>query len=225
MNNDALWRGASHITLALFTIGREPKTESDIADAPSLPPIYPYGGLHTSSPASPHISNMPTAMNAVPEPLRLAASAANELQSIMPVSTLPVDHELPASAPGVPEHLFHAHGRLGGLSSVQAGSIDPSLQDHTRELSAAPSVGQELASQMAPTYAVPAGVNTTTPTQTHFTSGFSVNQKPIKPKVRGRFSDSRRKEVQDVRKKGACIRCRMLKKPVGSRSNLNITLS
>ena len=35
-------------------------------------------------------------------------------------------------------------------------------------------------------------------------------------KVRGKFTDSRRKEVQEVRKKGACIRCRMLRKTAGS---------
>jgi hypothetical protein len=33
-------------------------------------------------------------------------------------------------------------------------------------------------------------------------------------KIRGKFSDTRRKEVQEVRKKGACIRCRMLRKTV-----------
>ncbi|KAL8929935.1 MAG: hypothetical protein Q9208_001079 [Pyrenodesmia sp. 3 TL-2023] len=31
-------------------------------------------------------------------------------------------------------------------------------------------------------------------------------------KVRGKFTDSRRQEVQNIRKKGACIRCRMLRK-------------
>ena len=33
-------------------------------------------------------------------------------------------------------------------------------------------------------------------------------------KARGKFSDSRRQEVQNIRKKGACIRCRMLRKTV-----------
>ncbi|KAK4560412.1 hypothetical protein LTR86_005608 [Recurvomyces mirabilis] len=33
-----------------------------------------------------------------------------------------------------------------------------------------------------------------------------------KPWVRGKFSDMRRKEVQGMRKQGACLRCRMLKK-------------
>ena len=33
-------------------------------------------------------------------------------------------------------------------------------------------------------------------------------------KVRGKFTDTRRQEVQEIRKKGACIRCRMLRKTV-----------
>ena len=42
----------------------------------------------------------------------------------------------------------------------------------------------------------------------------SSNRYSRKHKVRGKFSDSRRKEVQEVRKRGACIRCRMLRKTV-----------
>lgn len=38
--------------------------------------------------------------------------------------------------------------------------------------------------------------------------------KTSKSKARCKFSDERRKEVQEVRRQGACIRCRMLKKPV-----------
>ncbi|RDW91063.1 hypothetical protein BP5796_02228 [Coleophoma crateriformis] len=48
---------------------------------------------------------------------------------------------------------------------------------------------------------------------TEFSAEWGDGQKPNRPKVRGRFTPSRRKEVQEVRKKGACIRCRMLKKP------------
>lgn len=33
-------------------------------------------------------------------------------------------------------------------------------------------------------------------------------------RIRGKFSDSRRQEVRSIRKKGACIRCRMLRKTV-----------
>lgn len=42
--------------------------------------------------------------------------------------------------------------------------------------------------------------------------GFGIPQRPTQKKIRGRFDDSRRKEVAGVRKSGACIRCRMLKK-------------
>lgn len=35
-------------------------------------------------------------------------------------------------------------------------------------------------------------------------------------KVRGKFSDSRREEVRSMRQRGACIRCRMLRKTVYS---------
>lgn len=42
---------------------------------------------------------------------------------------------------------------------------------------------------------------------------FDVGSDRRKQKPRGRFSEPRRKEVQQMRKLGACIRCRMLKKP------------
>jgi hypothetical protein len=51
------------------------------------------------------------------------------------------------------------------------------------------------------------------PMTTEFSAEYGNGQKANKPKVRGRFSAGRRKEVQEVRKMGACLRCRMLKKP------------
>jgi hypothetical protein len=48
---------------------------------------------------------------------------------------------------------------------------------------------------------------------TEFRADNGNGQKSVKPKVRGRFTPGRRKEVLEVRKRGACIRCRMLKKP------------
>jgi len=43
--------------------------------------------------------------------------------------------------------------------------------------------------------------------------GFGLLGKHARKTARSHFSDTRRKEVQDIRKRGACIRCRMLKKP------------
>lgn len=45
------------------------------------------------------------------------------------------------------------------------------------------------------------------------TSVFGLPQKLSRSKARSRFTDNRRKEVQEIRKRGACMRCRMLKKP------------
>jgi hypothetical protein len=55
------------------------------------------------------------------------------------------------------------------------------------------------------------GINSSMTTE--FSAEYGNDQKPNRPKVRGRFTPARRREVQEVRKRGACIRCRMLKKP------------
>jgi hypothetical protein len=44
-------------------------------------------------------------------------------------------------------------------------------------------------------------------------TGFGTLPKGAKQKTRAHFNDARRKEVQEIRKRGACLRCRMLKKP------------
>jgi hypothetical protein len=42
---------------------------------------------------------------------------------------------------------------------------------------------------------------------------FGTAHKSDRNNARARFTDTRRKEVQEIRKRGACMRCRMLKKP------------
>lgn len=44
-------------------------------------------------------------------------------------------------------------------------------------------------------------------------AGYGILSSSTKHKARGRFNDVRRKEVGEIRKQGACLRCRMLKKP------------
>ncbi|KFY58586.1 hypothetical protein V497_04769 [Pseudogymnoascus sp. VKM F-4516 (FW-969)] len=56
---------------------------------------------------------------------------------------------------------------------------------------------------------------------TEFSAEYGNGQRANKPKVRGRFTPNRRKEVQEVRKRGACIRCRMLKKPCSGETPCN----
>ncbi|KAF2496347.1 hypothetical protein BU16DRAFT_509318 [Lophium mytilinum] len=186
---------------------------NDTSAAPPLPSIYQYGSLHSPS-GSPHIGGLPTphtsgslAAHLVPS-LVITASAANELSNLLPQNGLTMEPELGVPNEGITDKYFHnTHGR-SPWASLQSNSIDPMLQDNGRDHSMPP----EGFASRAPTYPRPIAMNPNT-TQTHFTTDFSMNQKPSKPKVRGRFTDSRRKEVQEVRKRGACIRCRMLKKP------------
>lgn len=84
-----------------------------------------------------------------------------------------------------------------------------SLQEHDPSLTAA--------TQRAASYPRPIAMNPNTQAK-GFVNEFGNSTKPTKPKVRGRFTAERRREVQEVRKRGACIRCRMLKKPVSSYS-------
>ena len=51
------------------------------------------------------------------------------------------------------------------------------------------------------------------PLTTQFSAEYGSGAKTSKPKPRSRFNQDRRKEVQVLRQMGACIRCRMLKKP------------
>lgn len=80
-----------------------------------------------------------------------------------------------------------------------------SLQEHDPSLTAA--------TQRAASFPRPIAMNPSSQAK-GFVNEFGNSTKPSKPKVRGRFSATRRREVQEVRKRGACIRCRMLKKPV-----------
>lgn len=80
-----------------------------------------------------------------------------------------------------------------------------SLQEHDPSLTAA--------TQRAASFPRPIAMNPNSQAK-GFVNEFGNSTKPTKPKVRGRFSAARRREVQEVRKRGACIRCRMLKKPV-----------
>ena len=139
--------------------------------------------------------------------LVMTASAANELQSSMlPLANgLQMEHELGVPNSSITDKYFHSSPSRSQWQAIPPNPIDPLLQDHNRD---------QVLSRVHPR---PIAINPNG-TQTHFTTDFSVSQKPVKPKVRGRFSDSRRKEVQEVRKRGACIRCRMLKKPCSGES-------
>ncbi|KAH7130763.1 hypothetical protein B0J11DRAFT_549003 [Dendryphion nanum] len=187
----------------------------DISSGPALPSIYQFNGPLSHSPTgSPHIQNLPlsnaTSIAQMVPSLVMAASQANELSNMLPLANnLTMEPELNMqSGTGISDKFFHSNGRAA-WPHVGSSSIDPMLHDHNRDqmMGRDENMNKSMSHHPRPIAMNPNG------SQTHFTTDFSMNQKPSKPKVRGRFSDTRRKEVQEVRKRGACIRCRMLKKP------------
>lgn len=180
----------------------------DMSNAPAMPAMYQFNGpLHHSPTTSPHLGSMPlsssTSMAQMVPSLVMAASAANEL---MPLTNgLNMEPEMNLS--DMHDRFFHPQGR-GQWPNIQSSPLDPVLQE-----------GKEEQHSKGTSHPRPIAMNPNI--QHQFTQDFSVTSKPAKPKVRGRFSDSRRKEVQEVRKRGACIRCRMLKKPCSGENPCN----
>ncbi|KAJ9647753.1 hypothetical protein H2199_001527 [Coniosporium tulheliwenetii] len=206
------------------------QTHYDTSGAPPLPSIHLYGGAQPSLGGSPHLpglslppSSAPTAQM-VPSPLQMAASAASELQqAMMPNNGLTMEPELEVPNAGISDKFFHPQ-RSSPSAWPNMSNIDPLLQGNGVE-APAPQPQEQVTDPMPQRpralAANPLGLRAQLGLPAHFTTDFSINQKPAKPKVRGRFSDSRRKEVQEVRKRGACLRCRMLKKPCSGDSPCN----
>lgn len=197
----------------------------DGSNPPALPSIYQYHDALQHSPTnSPHLSNLPlpnsASLNQMVPNLVMTASAANELSNILPMSNgLPMEPELNLSNTVMSDRYFQNQGRQQ-WSNPPPPSIDPLLHDHNKEQAVPKDDGLHTnVPQQRPIAMNPNG------SQGQFTTDFSMSPKPHKPKVRGRFSDSRRKEVQEVRKRGACIRCRMLKKPCSGDNPCNTCMN
>ncbi|EMD91598.1 hypothetical protein COCHEDRAFT_1175693 [Bipolaris maydis C5] len=171
----------------------------DMSNPPAMPSMYQFNNsLHHSPTTSPDMGHMPlsnsSSMSHMVPSLVMAASAANDL---MPLTNgLSMDSDMNLSGHGLHNmsdgKFFHAQGR-GHWPNIQPNSLDPMLQDHSKEHMQMNDNHKGMGHQRP--LAMNAG------NQTHFTTDFSMNQKPAKPKVRGRFTDSRRKEVQEVRKR------------------------
>jgi hypothetical protein len=178
----------------------------DMSNAPAMSTMYQFNGpLHHSPTTSPHMGHMPlsssASMNQMVPSLVMAASAANDLMPLTNALNMESELGLTGNAMNAMSDKFFQNQGRGQWPNLQPNSLDPLLQDHAKD------------DQLNKNMAHPRPIAMSPNPQTHFTTDFSVNQKVTKPKVRGRFSDTRRKEVQEVRKRGACIRCRMLKKP------------
>ncbi|CBF87888.1 hypothetical protein AN1232.2 [Aspergillus nidulans FGSC A4] len=174
-----------------------PKSPTDATTIPSLPPT---GSLDPSSASPPlpetSLTPDPTATSRQSQLSMIAASASE-----MVPHGLPLDHD-PSS--GLSDGLSKMSSAWNQQLSTQEQLLFDSLQEHDPTLTAA--------TQRAASFPRPIAMNPNTQAK-GFVNEFGNSTKPAKPKVRGRFSAARRREVQEVRKRGACIRCRMLKKP------------
>ncbi|KAL2221238.1 hypothetical protein M432DRAFT_651836 [Thermoascus aurantiacus ATCC 26904] len=172
--------------------------------APTLPSIQSLPAVEQTSSASPQLANSSLAQDSSTPNARqssqLSMIAASASEMVPP--SIAMEHDAGAMGP-------EAMARTGAawpnqqLSSSEQLLFD-SLQEHDPTLTST--------AQRAAAYPRPIAINPNSQAK-GFVNDFGNATKPSKPKVRGRFSATRRKEVQEVRKRGACIRCRMLKKP------------
>ena len=182
----------------------------EIQDSNGLQTAHIYEDPPQSSSPHPAITSAPSEVaptaQMVPSPLEIAASAAQELQAQMASNAnLTVEPEAAVQSVGGSNGAMTE--RFFGQRPSWASNIDPQLQqgEHAQNAIA------ELLRNGVAAYPRPIAIN---PHQQQLPyPEVSMTHTRQKPKARGRFSDHRRKEVQDVRKRGACIRCRMLKKP------------
>ncbi|KAI9655405.1 MAG: hypothetical protein M1821_005553 [Bathelium mastoideum] len=205
-NGEDDWETWAFIQAHAFAV----RNGSDIPTSNGLQPAHVYDEPPQSS--SPHPTVSSAAPGAAPtapmmqSPLEIAASAAQKLQAHMASNSNltmepePTEQNGGISADSVADKFF-------GQRPNWASNIDPQLQQDDQAQNAL----ADLLRNGVATHPRPIAMN---PHQQQLPyPELNMTHTRQKPKVRGRFSDHRRKEVQDVRKRGACIRCRMLKKP------------
>ena len=181
----------------------------------ALPPMQVYDSPSTS----PHLpglslpsSTTNTARN--PSQLSMIAASASNLEAMLPNAAFPMEPDPGVPDAGVSDKFFHpqAPRSVSTWPLAQGVQTDAFFYDGGQEPHAA---SIEVITSRAATFPRPIAMNPNGPHR-GYTRDFNTSPRPSRPKVRGRFTPSRRKEVQEVRKRGACLRCRMLKKPVGS---------
>ncbi|KAF2746395.1 hypothetical protein M011DRAFT_487181 [Sporormia fimetaria CBS 119925] len=176
---------------------------SQALETPGAPALSPLHQLQGSLPHSPrdsaYLATTTAPMNPMDPSLVMTASAATELSNLLPLSNAVVDPDL-SSAHTEPS--TSADLRIHHPWSGPTQSFESLISDQQRNLRTEECVLNAL--PRAPS------VDITDPS---LTSNVAANHQPSDRKVRGRFSETRRLEVRDMRRHGACIRCRMLKKP------------
>jgi hypothetical protein len=185
--------------------------------APSLPPIQYFQQNTTNPPStSPRLPELSMGSTSGPiarqsSQLSMIAASASEM---MPAAAFSMEPEAGITGTDMGVRLFDGQGGIMPKPSatwpIPPGSPEVMFFDQPPDH---PVIEALAHAQRAQTYPRPIAPNSSNTPPRGFVNDFGI-AKSSKPKVRGRFNPIRRKEVQQVRKQGACIRCRMLKKPV-----------
>lgn len=224
-------------------VGRNQPSAATTATGSALPPIQMSSLIFDSPSTSPHLPSLslpqtspdPSTIIQNPSITATAQQIAGEaVQAALSLSQpgRPLEPELPTAPPqdaGLSDKFFHPQG-LGPrpsstwpmMQGAQAGASEITFYDNGVagrdgagvEVSSGGVVTNDGMVMRAATFPRPIAMNPDARQRGDYTSEFNAGSRAMRPKVRGRFTASRRKEVQEVRKRGACIRCRMLKKPV-----------
>ena len=168
-------------------------------------PAFHYAESSSASPFMPP-SLLPSnaSTNQISESLPLIAASVSDLEATIRLTRVLPDGGGNGRAPGPTATIssVHATGYAPTWSSRRT-NIDGDLQDPAR-----PTIIRTT------TYPRAIAMDSSRPFR-----GSEENLNPSKisshVRIRGKFSEMRRKEVQEIRKKGACLRCRMLRKTVG----------
>ncbi|PGH30257.1 hypothetical protein GX50_06975 [[Emmonsia] crescens] len=149
-----------------------------------------------------------------------------DLRAALGASSPPPNHYDPHSAESSSAMSFFNHnfalaaehspdpGQSSQLSLIAASANEMVPQDGG--LSLDNDVDFDSSTHHAAFYPRPIAIHPSPQDSSGFINNFGETSKPTKHKLRAQFSEERRKEVQLVRKMGACLRCRMLKKTCSS---------
>ncbi|MCJ1284716.1 hypothetical protein MMC26_004052 [Xylographa opegraphella] len=153
--------------------------------------------LSSTFPVADHAVGVPTAAGGAESDLANIADSASRLQA-----------SLMEAEPSVSLENKDAHSPFDVYSEIQALRSPSTWPSKRTIVSRSPSSDTVARLERASTHLYGPSYEPNSQSMT----GSSGEQHHRVQKIRGKFSDVRRKEVQEVRKRGACIRCRMLRK-------------
>ena len=144
---------------------------------------------------------------------------SHQARRIMTIGNNPVDPQLQSNDfSSLAKELERANREL---DRSQTGTPSSQMSHVSHQAPVAPAPAAAPQTQNAPVPVPHVSAHATVPTLPAVpVARYGTLAKSGKKAKRNRFSDNRRKEVHGIRKLGACIRCRMLKKPVRAPQSL-----